>query len=131
MVNDPIADFIIRLKNAGMVGHKTVSVPFSQFKMAVAEALLKAGYVSSVEKTGKKIRKTIVVELAYKTNGNTRISSVKRVSKPGRRLYKSAKEIFPVRYGKGSLVISTPNGIMTDSEARDAHVGGEVLFEIY
>ena len=131
MIGDPVGDFIVRLKNAGAVGHETVSVPHSKLKMAVAEVLFKEGFVGSVEKSGKKVRKTIVVNLLRKKDGSPRVSEVKRLSKPSRRLYKSAKEIFPVRYGKGLLVLSTPKGVMSGKDARKAEVGGEALFEIY
>lgn len=131
MVGDPIGDFIVRLKNAGAVKHVSVSLPYSKMKMAVAEVLKASGFVKDVEKQGKKIRKTIHVELAYKEDGTPRITDVKRVSKPGRRMYKGSDEIFPVRYGKGILVLSTPKGILTDAQARKERVGGEALFEIW
>lgn len=131
MVGDPIGDFIVRLKNAGAVKHVSVSLPHSKMKMAVAEILKTTGFVKDVEKQGKKVRKTIHVELAYKADGTPRITDVKRISKPGRRMYKGAEEIFPVRYGKGILVLSTPKGILTDAQARKERVGGEALFEIW
>lgn len=131
MVNDPIGDFIIRLTNAGAIKKQTVSVPFSNFKMAVAEKLVEAGYIGSVEKKGKKVKKTLDIALKYDAQGMHRISGVKRISKPGRRLYKSVLEIVPVRYGKGSLILSTPAGVKTDKEAKVAKVGGEALFEIW
>jgi len=131
MVGDPIGDFIVRLVNAGAVKHKSVSVPHSKIKMAVAEVLKEAGFVKSVEKQGKKVRKTINVELMYKEDGVHKITKVKRISKPGKRIYKAVDEIFPVRYGKGVLVLSTPKGILTGDQARKERVGGEALFEIY
>jgi len=131
MVGDPIGDLIVRIKNAGMVGHETVVVPFSKFKYAVAEALAQAGYVASVEKSGKKIRKVLKITLAYNEDGTPRINDVKRISKPGRRLYARAKDIFAVRNGYGSRFFSTPLGILTDKQAREKHVGGEILFEIH
>ena len=131
MVTDPIADFIIRLKNAGAVKKTSVSVPFSMLKMAVAEKLKDAGYVKAVEKKGKKVRKTLDVVLEYSEAGSHKIVGVKRISKPGRRVYKSVREIRPVRYGHGALILSTPKGIMTDTEARQEKVGGEALFEIW
>ena len=99
--------------------------------MAIAEVLKSAGFITDVEKRGKKVRKTIHVVLAYKKDGTPRITEVKRISKPSRRVYKGAGEIFPVRYGKGILVLSTPNGIVTDAQARKERVGGEALFEIW
>jgi len=131
MVSDPVADLINRLKNAGAVKHASVSVPFSNFKMAIAEKLKEAGYVTAVEKKGKKVRKTLDVVLKYNTSGTPFIQGVKRVSKPGRRMYKSVGEITRVRYGHGTLVLSTPKGIKTDKEARKEKVGGEALFEIW
>jgi len=131
MTTDPVGDFINRLKNAGDVKKQTVSVPFSTFKMAVAEALKEAGYLAAVEKKGKKVKKTLDVVLKYDDAGRTRIMGVKRISKPGRRMYRSVSEIRPVRYGHGNLILSTPKGIMTDKEARKEKVGGEALFEIW
>jgi small subunit ribosomal protein S8 len=101
------------------------------FKLAIAEKLRDAGYVCAVEKKGKKVRKTLDVTLKYDESGKHAITGVKRISKPGRRLYKSAHEIHPVRYGHGALVLSTPKGVLTDREARKEHVGGEALFEIW
>lgn len=131
MVTDPIADFITRLVNAGNVHKATIAVPYSKLKHAVADVLARAGFVGTVEKEGKGIQKTLTVELLYKADGSPRISGVQRVSKPGRRLYKGTKEIFPVRYGKGAALFSTPQGIMTDTDARKARVGGEELFKIW
>lgn len=131
MVNDPIGDFIVRLKNASDVRKTAVSVPFSNFKLAVAEKLVAAGFVKSVEKKGKKVKKTIDVVLKYAESGEPTIKGVKRVSKPGRRLYRGAHEVNPVRYGHGALVLSTPQGVLTDKEARTQKIGGEALFEIW
>ncbi|HUO55891.1 MAG TPA: 30S ribosomal protein S8 [Candidatus Paceibacterota bacterium] len=131
MVNDPVADFINRLSNAGAVKHATVSVPFSNFKYAIAEKLKEAGYVKSIEKKGKKVKKILDIALKYEDTGESAIRGVKRISKPGRRTYKSVIEIHPVRYGSGTLILSTPKGIMTDKEARKEKVGGEALFEIW
>ena len=130
MSSDPVADLVIRLKNAGAVRKASVSVPFSNLKMAIAEKLKDAGCVQAIEKKGKKVRKTLDIALKYEA-GKSAISGVKRVSKPGRRVYKKAHEIVPVRYGYGSLLLSTPKGVMTDKEARKARVGGEALFEIW
>ena len=131
MVNDPIGDFIIRLTNAGAINKPTVSVPFSNLKMAVAEKLMQSGFIGAVEKKGKKVKKTLDIVLKYDAAGKAVINGVKRISKPGRRMYKSVLEIAPVRYGKGALILSTPQGIMTDKEAKKAKVGGEAMFEIW
>ena len=131
MVTDPVADLIIRLKNGGAVGKASVSVPFSSFKMAIAEKLKDAGFVKSIDKKGKKVKKVIDVMLKYDEAGQHVIHGVKRISKPGRRLYRSAREVTPVRYGHGALVLSTPQGIRTDKEAHKEKIGGEALFEIW
>lgn len=131
MVTDPVADFINQIKNAGAVGKATVSIPLSNMKAAIAQVLKQEGYIRSFEKRGKKVQKTIEVELSYLENGKPKIQGVKRISKPGRRLYKSTKEIVPVRYGHGMIVMSTPKGIMSGSQARKESVGGEALFEIW
>ena len=131
MVSDPIGDFVVRLKNAGAVKKASVSVPHSMFKYAIAEKLKEAGYIKAIEKKGKKVRKTLDIVLKYDEKGAPVIHGARRISKPGRRMYKNAHEIMPVRYGYGSLILSTPKGIKTDKEARKEKVGGEVLFEIW
>jgi small subunit ribosomal protein S8 len=131
MTSDTIGDFIVRLKNAGAIRAASVSVPYSSFKYAIAEKLKDAGYLGGVEKKGKKVHKMLDVVLKYNEDGNPVIQGVKRVSKPGRRMYKSAHEIISVRYGHGALVLSTPKGIKTDKEARKENIGGEALFEIW
>ncbi len=130
MVTDTIGDLIIRLTNAGAVGKKTVAIPFSNLKFSIAEKLKDSGYISHVEKKGKKVKKIIEVGLKF-TDGGPLIRGVKRISKPGRRLYVGARDITPVQQGKGSLILSTPKGILTDKEARKENVGGEALFEIW
>ena len=131
MVSDPIGDFIVRLANGGAAKKESVSVPFSNFKFAIAEKLKDAGYIAMVEKRGKKVKKTLEITLKYRVDGRHAIEGVKRVSKPGRRLYAAVHEIHPVRYNHGILIISTPAGVMTGKEAYKAKVGGETLFEIW
>ena len=133
MVSDQIGDFIIQLKNAGNVGLDSICVPYSEFKFNVAEKLKEKDYVKSVSKKGKKIKKFLEVDLQYKDTNKRkpRISDVARVSKPTRRIYKKTDEIFPIKYGKGSLILSTPEGILTGEEARKKKVGGEALFKIW
>lgn len=131
MVNDPVSDLITRLKNAGAVKHAVVSLPYSNFKMAIAEKLKEAGYVGAVDKKGKKVKKTLEIVLKYTEAGVAHIQDVKRISKPGRRIYKGADQIMRVRYGHGALILSTPKGIKTDREARKEKVGGEALFQIW
>lgn len=130
-ITDPIGDFIVRLKNATAVGKKTTQVPFSKLKLAIALLLKKSGYVGEISETGSGPTKQLVVELLYAVDGRPRINGVKRISKPGRRLYKKAHDVFPIKYGKGLMVLSTPQGIVSDREARQNKVGGETLFTIW
>lgn len=130
MVGDTIGDFIIRLKNAGAVGKAEVLVPYSKLRHAVADKLVAAGYLESAKQEGKKVQKTLAVTLKYEA-GKHRISGVKRVSKPGRRLYTKVADIHPVKFGQGHLILSTPAGILTNVEAKAKNVGGEQLFIIW
>lgn len=131
MVNDPVGDFIIQIKNAGMVGKKVIHVPYSNLKAAVADTLVASGFITSATKQGKKVKKTLDVELKYDEDGKHHIQGVKRVSKPGRRLYVGVAEIFPVKFGRGKRIISTPAGILTGEQAKEKNVGGEELFIIW
>lgn len=130
MVNDPIADLIIRIKNAGMAGKKEVSIPYSKLKHAVADTLVKSGFLASAEKRGKQTAKELLIALQYNERGHA-VHDVKRISKPGRRLYVKSADIHAVKYGKGKIILSTPSGIMTGEEAKKANVGGEQLFAIW
>lgn len=131
MVNDPVADFITQLKNAGMIRKERVSLPYSKLKHAIAETLVAAGYITEAEKRGKKTKKTLDVLLKYDENGAHAIRGVKRVSKPGRRSYTKAAEIHPVKFGRGERILSTPAGVLTGTDARKQNVGGEELFIIW
>jgi small subunit ribosomal protein S8 len=131
MVNDPVSDFIIRLKNAGMVNKTEVTLPYSKLKAAIADKLVEAGFLASAEKHGKKVKKSLDVTLKYDANGTPVIRGVKRISKPGRRMYVSVAEIHPVKFGRGKRILSTPAGILTGEEARSKNVGGEELFIIW
>lgn len=130
MVSDTVGDFIIQLKNAGAVGKPQVSVPYSKLKAAVADKLKEAGYIETVAVDESGTFKKLEVTLKYDGLTHT-INGVKRMSKPGRRLYAKVAEIYPVKFGKGHLILSTPAGILTDEEARKQNVGGEQLFQIW
>lgn len=131
MVGDTIGDLIIRLKNAGTVKKATVTVPYSKLRKAVLDTLVTAGYIVSATEKGKQVQeKTLEVTLRYE-NGAHRISGVKRISKPGRRLYCGVADIHPVKFGKGHLILSTPAGILTGEEAKAKQMGGEQLFIIW
>lgn len=130
MVSDRVGDFIIRLKNAGAIGHEVVSVPHSKHIEAIAKKLKELGFVADVA-LGKKDRVTLEVTLAYDEQGVHKIHDVKRISKPGRRLYAPSREAHSVKNGFGARIISTPKGILSDKEARKVNQGGETLFEIW
>jgi len=131
MVTDPIGDFITRLKNASAVKKASLSVPYSNMKYAIALTLKKSGYIGDVSKVGDGPKKSMTIALLYNDAGAPRIQEVKRISKPGRRMYSGVSKIYPVKYGKGLMVLTTPKGILTDSEARMNRVGGETLFAIW
>jgi small subunit ribosomal protein S8 len=127
---DTIADFLIMMKNASMVGKPSVISPYSNIKFAIAELLAKKGFVGAVSKKSRKNVKMIEVEMLY-PEGKPRITDVQKVSKPSRRLYSGAKELHSYRQGLGFNVLSTPKGIMVDADAKKENVGGEVLFRIW
>lgn len=128
---DPISNFITALRNASMAGKKTVSAPYSEMLFAIAEKLRERGFIATVAKRGKKVKKTLDVELATTESGAMRLHDLVRVSKPGRRMYTGHKKITPVRAGFGLVMLSTPKGILTGEEAQKEEVGGEVLFKAW
>ncbi len=134
MVTDRVGDFIIRLKNASRIGKPKVTMLYSQHILAVAKKLKDLGFITkvSVEALGSSdIKKEIIVSLAYDEKGSPRLCDVKRISKPGRRLYVSHTNAHKVRGGTGVSIISSPVGVISDKEARQKHIGGENLFEIW
>ena len=130
MVSDRVGDFIIRLKNAGAIGLPKVEVRHSNHLEQIATKLKELGFVANIE-VSRKEPKMLEVTLAYEATGEHRIRGVKRVSKPGRRLYAPAREAHSVQNGMGARILSTPKGILSDKEARKVHAGGEELFEIW
>ena len=129
-MHDPIADMIVRIKNAGDSGKESVVFPYSKLKEAILGVLVKNKYIKSFSKKGKKLVKWIEAVLLYE-DGKAKIQGLSRVSKTSKRIYHKAKDIKMVRSGFGSLIISTPKGIMTDKEAKEVNVGGEALFKIW
>ena len=129
-MTDPIADMIIRIKNASTSKKESVVFPYSKLKLAILDVLLKEGFVKSFGKKGKKVVKFIEVGLIYE-GGESKVRGVDRISKTSKRVYLQAKDIRPVKSGYGAMILSTPKGIMTDKQARAEHVGGEVLFTIW
>ncbi len=128
---DPIADMLIRIKNASAVKKETVLVPYSKLKLELARLLAERGYVSLVERRGRKGRKFIELALAYQADGSGLITDLRRISKPSRRVYRQAKEIRKVKGGLGISIISTSQGLKSDKEARRLHLGGEIICEIW
>lgn len=128
---DPIADMLTRIRNALVVRHSYVEVPASQVKKAIADLLVNEGYVASAEYEGEGVEKKIKIVLKYAQNGQKVISGIKRISKPGLRVYCGANELPTVLNGLGIAVISTSKGIMTDKEARAKNLGGEVIAYVW
>ncbi|MGN0243791.1 MAG: 30S ribosomal protein S8 [Lachnospiraceae bacterium] len=127
-MSDPIADMLTRIRNANTAKHDTVEIPASKMKLAIAEILLKEGYIKAYEVVEAGAFKNILVTLKYGKDKNEKIiTGLKRISKPGLRVYANADELPKVLGGLGVAIISTNKGVLTDKEARAAHVGGEVL----
>ena len=127
MISDRVGDFIIRLQNAARIGKRELSVPYSAHLLAIAKKLRELGFL---EKISSEDTKTFSVALAYDERG-PRLRGVKRLSKPGRRMYSPHTKAHTVKGGTGARIISSPKGIVSDSEARKSKVGGEELFEIW
>ncbi|MBS4899458.1 MAG: 30S ribosomal protein S8 [Clostridiales bacterium] len=127
-MTDSIADMLTRIRNANIAKHDTVDIPASRMKISIAEILLNEGYIRSYDVVEKDTFKTIHIGLKYGNNKNERIiSGLKRVSKPGLRVYAGREELPKVLGGLGIAIISTNQGVITDKEARKRNVGGEVL----
>ena len=127
VVNDPIADMLTRIRNAGSARHETVDIPNSKMKKAIAEILLEEGYIKSFQLIDDGTQGVIRITLKYLPGKEKAIQGLRRVSKPGLRVYAGADELPQVLRGLGIAIISTSKGIMTDKKARAQHVGGEVL----
>ena len=125
-MTDPIADMLTRIRNALVVKHETVEIPTSNTKKAIAQILLDEGYIGAYEVQGEGLDSKIVVTLKYGAKGEKVITGLKRVSKPGLRIYAGYDELPKVLNGMGIAIVSTPKGIMTDREARKQHHGGEI-----
>ena len=128
---DPIADMLTRIRNANSAKHKTVDVPSSKMKTAIAEILFKEGYIKSFELISNENQGIIRITLKYDEKGNRVIDGMKRISKPGLRVYANKEELPRVFNGLGTAIISTSQGLKTDKEAREAGIGGEVLAYIW
>jgi len=131
MMTDPIADMLTRIRNAVSVGKLDVVMPSSGTKLAVAEVLKREGYIEGFEIVEKPAQNDVRVALKYGPAGEKVITNIERVSKPGRRIYKGVGDLKPVLRGLGIAVVSTSKGVLSDREAREARVGGEVLCRVW
>jgi small subunit ribosomal protein S8 len=131
MLTDPIADMLTRIRNAVAVERPHVDVPLSKLKLGLADVLKREGYIWDWKEVEGEPSKQLRLELKYGPNGERVIQSIRRVSKPGRRVYSQARDLRPVLNGMGIRVLSTSRGIVSDREARQRNLGGEVLCEIW
>ncbi len=133
MMTDPIADMLTRIRNAVSVEHPSVTMPVSKVKRGVAEVLKREGYIWDwrEEASDEAPAAHLMIDLKYGPNGERVIRHIKRVSKPGRRVYAPAKRLRPVLNGLGISIISTSRGVISDREARTRNLGGEVLCELW
>ena len=127
---DPISDMLTSISNALAVKHHRVDIPFSNLKYEIAKILEREGFVEKVEKKGKRQKRFIDITLKYIDN-QPAISGLKRISKPGQRIYSNWKKIKRVKGGYGIAIISTSKGLMTDKEARKQKLGGEIICEVW
>ena len=131
MLTDPIADMITRIRNGGQARLKRVEIPESRLKREVARVLQEQGYISSFSSDDDPKKPMLTVEVRYNEGSDPMIQGIQRVSRPSRRVYVGWQEIPKVRNGLGIAILSTPQGILTDQQAREAHVGGEILAEVW
>ncbi|ERT63916.1 30S ribosomal protein S8 [Peptoniphilus sp. BV3AC2] len=131
MMTDPIADMLTRIRNSNNAKHKTVDVPASNIKKEIAQILLDEGYIKSFDFIEDNKQGMIKVELKYTQDGDRVISGLKRISKPGLRVYANSAELPKVLGGLGIAIISTSKGIITDKTARELNVGGEVICYVW
>lgn len=131
MITDPIADMLTRIRNANNVKHKSVEIPASNMKKRLAEILLDEGFIKKFEIIEDKKQGVVKIDLKYGENEEKVITGLKRISKPGLRVYAKADEVPRVLGGLGIAIISTSQGIMTDKEARKLGIGGEVVCYVW
>jgi small subunit ribosomal protein S8 len=131
VVTDPIADMLTRIRNANKMRYKTLEVPASKMKIEIAKILKDEGFIKNYEIVEEKPQNKIVITLKYGQNNERVITGLKRISKPGLRVYAKVDEIPRVLNGLGIAILSTPNGVITDKKARSEKIGGEVLAYIW
>jgi len=129
-LSDPIGDMIARIKNAQIRNHKKIQLPSSKFKVKIAEVLKSEGYIIDYKVSQESNKPYLEISLKY-NSGNPVISSIQRVSKPGRRIFSRAESLPKINNGLGIAIISTPKGVMTDIDARKQKVGGEIICKVF
>ena len=129
-LNDPIGDMLARIKNSLLRNHKKVVLPSSNFKIKIAEVLKNEGYINNYEVSSQENKPTLEIELKY-NYGSPVISTIQRVSKPGRRIFSSAESLPKINNGLGIAIVSTPKGVMTDIDARKQKIGGEIMCKVF
>ena len=129
-LNDPIGDMLARIKNSLLRNHKKVELPSSKFKVKIAEVLKNEGYIIEFKVSDDEKKPLLEIELKY-NYGSPVISSIQRVSKPGRRIFSSAESLPKINNGLGIAIVSTPKGVMTDIDARKQKVGGEIICKVF
>ena len=130
-MTDPVADFLTRLRNANSAFHEEINLPYSKLKANIAEILKAEGYIAAIKVTDAEVGKNLNIELKYGPNRERSISGIKRVSKPGLRVYAKSTEIPRVLGGLGIAILSTSSGLLTDRQATKKGVGGEVLAYVW
>jgi small subunit ribosomal protein S8 len=131
MVNDPIADMLTRIRNACMVKHSQVVMPSSKIKVSIAKILADEGFIQGYTVTDDKPQPKLVLQLKYAGRGRPVITGLQRVSRPGRRVYTSYRDVPWVRSGLGISILSTPKGVMTGRQANREKVGGELICQVW
>ena len=129
-LSDPIGDMLARLKNSQMRNHKKIELPSSKFKAKIAEILKTEGYIIDYEVKSNQNKYNLHINLKY-NSGNPVISTIERVSKPGRRVFSSAESLPKINNGLGIAIVSTPKGVMTDIDARKQNIGGEIICKVF
>jgi len=129
-LNDPIGDMLARIKNSQLRNHKKVEMPSSNFKVKIAEVLKNEGYINNYEVSSEENKFKLKIELKY-NYGSPVISTIQRVSKPGRRIFSSAESLPKINNGLGIAIVSTPKGVMTDIDARKQKIGGEIICKYF
>ncbi len=131
MMTDPIADMLTRIRNAGMARHRSTECPASKQKLAIAKVLEQRGFLGEVRLEERGKHSVMVIDIRYDRSGGALIDGIRRVSRPGRRVYVGGDRVPRVRNGLGVAVLSTSKGVLSDRDAREQSVGGEVLCEVW